>query len=105
MTAVEPGNQLDRGPLEYYYSEPRKMEEAATVENIDVTAEIPPKTWVECAVRCAATAEALESAEWQKPEGFKAPAGSLLQYRLALGATNSLRSPRITKVTVNMITA
>ncbi len=101
MTAVEPGNQLDRGPLEFYYSEPRKMDEAATVENIDVTAEIPPKTWVECAVRCAATAEALEAAEWQKPEGFKAPAGSLLQYRLALGATNSLRSPRITKVTVN----
>ena len=33
-------------------------------------------------------------------EGFEAPAGSFLQYRLALGATNSLRSPRVTKVTV-----
>ncbi len=101
MTAVEPGNQLDRGPLEFYYSEAKQMAAGAIVDRMEVVGEIPPKTWVDCTVRCAATPDALEAAEWQKPDGFKVPAGAFLQYRLALGATNSLRSPRITKVVVH----
>ena len=98
MTAVEPGNQLDRSPSEFYFSEPLKCAEAKRVLSARVTADIPPKTWVKVTVRSAATKEALEQAEWHEPTDYRMAGAGFLQYRLELGATLSLRSPRVTAV-------
>ena len=100
MSAIEPGNQLTRGPEEYYYSEPYRADRDLTVRGADVVAECPPKTWVKLLMRSAATREALESAEWREPAGVKVAKGGYLQYRLELGATLSLSTPRVTKVSV-----
>ena len=42
----------------------------------------------------------LERAEWREPEGVSIAQGGYLQYRLELGATLSLATPRVTKVTI-----
>ena len=102
MSAIEPGNQLTRGPEEYYYSEPYHADCELTVRGAEVAAECPPKTWVKLLVRSAATQEALDQAEWREPEGVKVVKGGFLQYRLELGATSSLSTPRVTKVSVRM---
>ena len=100
MSAIEPGNQLTRGPEEYYYSEPYRADRELAVKSADVAAECPPKTWVKLLARSAATEEALGRAEWREPVGLKVPKGGCLQYRLELGATLSLSTPRVTKVTI-----
>ena len=100
MSAAEPGSILTRGPEEYYYSEPYRAERSLMVKGVDVKADCPPKTWVKILARSAATEEALESVGWREPEGIKVPKGGFLQYRLELGATLSLSTPRVTKVTV-----
>ena len=63
-------------------------------------ADCPAKTWVKLLARTAPTVEKLEKAEWCEPVGLKAGKGSYLQYRLELGATLSLSTPRVTKVTI-----
>ena len=98
MSAIEPGNQLTRGPEEYYYSEPYRADRDLTVKGAEVVADCPPKTWVKLLVRSAATRDALESAEWREPAGVMVAKGGFLQYRLELGATLSLSTPRVTKV-------
>ena len=97
-SAIEPGNLLTRGPEEYYYSEPYRADSGLTIKRAEVAADCPPKTWVKLLVRTAATKEALEKAEWREPVGLKAE--GYLQYRLELGATLSLSTPRVTKVTI-----
>lgn len=98
MSCVEPGNMLTRGPEEYYYSKPKLCKKAARLIAAHVEAEIPPKTWVRLTVRCATNEAELNDAPWKDAANFKIPAGCLLQYRLELGATLSLRSPRVTEV-------
>ena len=100
MSAIEPGNQLTRGPEEYYYSEPYRAERDMTVKGAKIIAECPPKTWVKLLVRSAPTAEGLEKAEWREPAGVKVAKGGFLQYRLELGATLSLSTPRVSKVEI-----
>lgn len=100
MTAIEPGNQLDRGPEEYYTSEPFQVKEDSILEGLDWTGELPPKTWVHTKIRSASTLQGIKSAPWQEPSGQNLKAGTWIQYQLALGAVNSLRTPRITRVTV-----
>ena len=100
MSAIEPGNLLTRGPEEYYYSEPYRTDRDLTVKGAEVVADCPPKTWVKLLVRTAATREALSRAEWREPAGVKVAKGGLLQYRLELGATLSLSTPRVTKVSI-----
>ena len=100
MSAIEPGNLLTRGPEEYYYSEPYCADSDLTVKGAEVTADCPPKTWVKILTRTASTKEALERAEWREPVGVKVPRGGFLQYRLELGATLSLSTPRVTKVSL-----
>ena len=112
MTAVGPGNIVDRGPEEYYLSRPFKLPPGAAVTAIGWEADEPPKTWVRAKLRFAPTAAALEQAAWVGPDngadGFAngqavdaaAFAGQWVQYRLALGAANSGRTPRVTKVAV-----
>ena len=101
MSAIEPGNQLTRGPAEYYYSEPYRADRDLTVKHAEVVAECPPKTWVKLLTRAAATKEALERAEWREPVGQRVEKGGYLQYRLELGATLSLSTPRVTKVSIS----
>ena len=100
MSAIEPGNQLTRGPEEYYYSEPYRADRTLTVRSAEVAADCPPKTWVKILARTAATQAALEKAEWLEPVGLKVAKGGYLQYRLELGATLSLSTPRVTKVSI-----
>lgn len=101
MCTYEPGNQMTRGPEEYYYSEPYSAQEDLKVKGAEVSGEIPPKTWVKVVVRVADTKDALEKAAWHAPEGVSVRSGAYLQYRLELGATLSLRTPRITKVEIS----
>ena len=101
MVSPEPGDVLSRGPEEFWISPPHGVgSAAATVAGIDIEADTPPKTWVRATARAAATEDALAAAEWRDPEGLEIPADGFLQLRLALGAENSLSSPRVTRATV-----
>ena len=112
MTAVGPGNIVDRGHEEYYLSRPFKLPPGAAVTAIGWEADEPPKTWVWAKLRFAPTAAALEQAAWIGPNDgagwftngqavdAAAFAGQWVQYRLALGAVNSGRTPRVTEVAV-----
>ena len=113
MTAVEPGNQLDRGDEEYYVSSPHELPKGARATEISWEAEVPAKTWVRAQLRFASTREELAQAAWIGPDGADSwyddhtqeqPAqspGGWVQYRLALGAINSGCTPRLTEVTVH----
>ena len=110
ISSCEPGNALTRGPEEYYTSEPLVCEEAARPVSAAIQAEVPEKCWVSIRFRSAATEKALAEAPWSawsRFAGSEAPVAELAparvwQYELALGATNSLRTPRITEVAVTM---
>ena len=93
MYIVEPGNVLDRGPEEYYVSEPMTASEDLTVSSVAVEAEVPAKCWVKAALR-------VNGGAWREAEGLTVRKGDRLEYRLALGAKNALSTPRVTKVTV-----
>ena len=112
MVTPGPGNVMDRGPEEYYISSPHRLPDRAVVCRIGWEAELVPKTWVRGQLRFAATREALPDAPWHGPDGgpgwFENGAdvriaecpGPWVQYRLALGATNSGGTPRVTAVKV-----
>ncbi len=109
MTAVQVGNILDAGPEEYFVSAPQEIPKGQSITAIDWEVEDGPGTWVHAQVRWADSVEALEQSEWYGLDGehtwYEAPrqvsvpcAGSWVQYRLALGATNGGSSPRVTEV-------
>ncbi len=112
MTAVGPGNLMDRGPEEYYLSSPFKLPKGACVREISWRAEVPAKTWVKAQLRFADTRENLQKSPWIGPEGegswfenhqkvqAQEGTGAWVQYRLALGAINSISTPRVTEVGV-----
>ncbi len=112
MTAIELGNQRDRGPEEYYESSPQKLPDGAAATKISWIAQTPPKTWVKAQLRRAATKAELKQAAWHGPDGpgtwfvngqavdGGARAGQWVQYRLALGAVNAVATPRVTEVSV-----
>ena len=93
MYVIEPGNILDRGASEYYFSEPFVAERDLTVTSAKIDAEVPPKCWVKILLR-------VNGGDWKDPSGLVAKKGDRLQYRLELGAFNSLQTPRVTRVTV-----
>ena len=93
MYAMEPGNLMTRGPEEYYTSAPYVADRDLTVSGVKVEGEIPEKTWVKALVR-------VDGGAWREPAGCAVRKGQKLQYRLELGAYNSLRTPRVRKVTV-----
>ena len=110
MTAIEPGNQADRGPEEHYESEPFELPPGTRARRIDWEAEVPATCRVRAQVRSAPTREALARAEWtgrgggggwlECGDGIRAGPGGWLQYRLALGARNGCGTPRVTQVRV-----
>jgi len=109
---VDPGNVVDRGPEEYYVSPAMKLPAGAKVTQVSWQAELPAKSWVKAQLRFAGAEAGLASAPWMGPAGpgswFEDKqavdagqfAGQWVQYRLALGATNSGTTPRVTEVTV-----
>ena len=112
MTCMEPGNIMDRGPEEFYISEPLQIFQESDPASISWEAEIPPRTWVNAQLRSSTTREGLANAPWSGPNGPEsryennqaiscgAGSGPWLQYRLALGADKSMRTPRVTQVTL-----
>ena len=110
MVFMQPGNIRDRGPEEYYVSEPFELRVGAKLKRISWNADVPDKTWVHAQLRFAETRESLEQTEWTGPDdpasrfecGDGVPpgiqTGSWLQYRLALGALNSGSTPRVREV-------
>jgi len=112
MMQVQPGNPRDRGPEEYYISEPFQLPEDARVRQISWEAELGPKTWVRAQLRTSSSREGLTSSPWRGPGGKDGwfdsgdlteavtPEGPWIQYRLALGAANSGCTPRVREVRV-----
>lgn len=116
MVTPGPGNQLDRGPEEYYTSAPYFLGGERMAAHIDWDAELAAKTWVHAQVRFADSHDRLDRNPWLGPDGAGTwfTAGSdipsathpgdaqWMQYRLALGATNSGSSPRVREVLVQL---
>ncbi|MFA6929579.1 MAG: FG-GAP-like repeat-containing protein [Lentisphaeria bacterium] len=102
MTSCEPGNALTRGAEEFYESEPCQAESEVLAARARVEANIPAKTWVKIKLRAASSKEQLAKTEWCLPETFTCKKDAWIQYQLILGATNSLRTPRIEKVVIEL---
>ncbi len=105
MPRVGSGNQRDRGPEEFYTSEPHLLLEGVMAVRLHWEADVPEGTWVRGQVRAAATEEALAAEEWHDPGedgAFSLPLASSrwLQYRLALGAPDGCGTPRVSEVRV-----
>jgi hypothetical protein len=112
-TLVNPGNLLDRGPEEFYTSKVVDLKRDIEVSGLTWKAEIPAKTWVKGQVRVGSSREALENAPWVGSEGFDSwleddgrengisLKGRWVQFRLALGAVNSVATPRVREVSVH----
>lgn len=112
MTSAGPGNIVDRGPEEYYTSPPFELPEGVNTIAISWEATIPAKTWVHAQLRSGNTKESLGSALWEGPSETKtrfdkgdmtsiSEANRWIQYKLILGATNSLSTPRVTEVEIH----
>lgn len=112
ITSVGPGNQWDRGPEEYYISSPFRAPKGAVPRRIAWEADCPPHTWVNAQLRVASSRERLEKAPWLGPDGKESRFSNTqevdgdtfgegwIQYRLALGATDGLATPRVSEVRV-----
>ena len=113
ITSVGPGNIVDRGPEEHYVSKPFKLPGGESVSEISWEAEVPPRSWVRAQLRFSDTEAGLGKSPWQGPgEGSawfedhaavsaREQSGKWMQYRLALGAEEGLRTPRVTQVDVS----
>ena len=114
MISVEPRNTSDGGDAEFYTSPAvPAAAKAAAVTQIAWLADVPAKTWVRAQLRSAATEEALAAAPWQGAQGAGSWfengdviaagqfSGPWIQYRLALGAVNAARTPRVREVSVS----
>ncbi|MBI2825505.1 MAG: VCBS repeat-containing protein [Planctomycetia bacterium] len=112
MTCIAPANQRDGGPEEFYESSVCELPAAARLTALDWEADVPCKTWLKAQLRAAESREALAQSAWAGPDGagswFIKPqavphgvAGRFVQYRLALGATNGVASPRVRGVSIH----
>ena len=112
MLHVQPGNIMDSGSQEYYTSASYQLPTDACVKQITWEAELPPKTWVRAQLRFARSEAELAKAAWTGPTGDESwfekeqemtlpdHPSPWVQYKLALGATNSGNTPRVTEVRV-----
>lgn len=108
LSHLDIGNVYDRGPEEYFESRVFTTESLGTLRSIRWQGTVPAKTWVRAQVRTAETPEGLNTAPWVGPSGSDTwveadtqvalPVHRFVQYRLALGATNSVATPRVTSV-------
>ncbi len=105
ISVVDPGNIMDRGHGEYYYSEAYDTQGKKAV-SVNWEATNGKKTWVKIQFRCADSIEELESAQWSESFENGADISALnlcgyVQYKLELGAYASCGTPRVTEVTVD----
>lgn len=108
MVPTDVGDILDRSPEEFYITEAFALPD---LRSVGWTADIPAKTWVNCQIRTAKTAQELENAAFVGPDGtgnsrFDCDqtidpallAGEYVQIKLYIGAVNSGNTPRITEI-------
>jgi hypothetical protein len=112
MISVEPRNTSDGGDAEFYTSPPHALPEGSHVTQIAWLADVPAKTWIRAQLRSALSESDLASAPWQGARGAGSwlengdslaagqMCGPWIQYRLALGAVNAARTPRVREVSV-----
>ena len=112
MGNVDVGNILNRSPDEYYISLPKMIPDGMGISSVYWEGEVPEKTWVKIQFRMAEDEAGLCSAKWLGPTGtdtwFNSGqrvdkfffSGPWIQYRLKLGAFNSINTPRISKIVV-----
>jgi hypothetical protein len=111
ITCMSPGNQRDGGPEEFFESSAFELPPNAQPTTIAWEADVPRKTWLKAQIRTAESREKLARASWVGPKGagswFAKPQkissrliGSWVQYRLALGATNGVATPRVREVSI-----
>ena len=113
MISVEPRNASDGGDAEFYTSCAHRLPEGSRVTQVAWLADVPAKTWVRAQLRAAATEVGLAGAPWQGARGAGSWfengdviaagrfSGPWIQYRLALGAVNAARTPRVREVSVS----
>ena len=113
MLCVDPGNIADRSYEEHYESAPHQLPAGAELQRIEWQAEMPAKTWLGAQLRWSDTKEGLASVSWfgshENDSWYKSgdsisshpPSQCWVQFRLCLGATNSLRSPRVWEVSIS----
>ena len=116
MTSLHPGSILDRGPEEIYVSAPFELPEGGMVTVLSWEARVPDGCRIKGQIRTAPSRETLEDTAWKGPDAGsgwfeKTPAavraaagGRWVQYRLALVSTNSLSTPRVSRVVVEFST-
>jgi hypothetical protein len=112
MISVEPRNTSDGGDAEFYTSCPFALPEGSQITQIAWLADVPAKTWVRAQLRSAKSEAVLDAAPWQGAQdagswfenGDSIDVGQVgcpwIQYRLALGAVNAARTPRVREVSV-----
>lgn len=107
MSAVDPGNVMDRGNNEYYYSEIYTIPKGMAVKSASWEAEMPSYCWVQMQLRHGESEDALKASPWidtivengQNLSKLGLKSG-FIQYRLALGAKCGCGTPRVTSVTI-----
>ena len=95
LTMRDPGNALDRGPIEWYVSPPLALG-GRRVLGWEVDADVPDGTALTIEVRVGHNRAMLEQAAWSSsppPDGQR-----LLQYRAGFASRTGARSPRLRSV-------
>ena len=111
LATVHPGNIMDRGPEEFYDSEPFSVPAGTEKMTVSYEGELLGKGYVKLYVKAAADKAGLSSAEWAETEAgritdIKAALngnGGFAQYRLALCAPCSAGNVRISYVKAEFI--
>lgn len=111
MVGVDVGNVMDRGNEEFYTSPVEELPLCANLCRIGWKAEIPWKTWVTAKIRTSNSKDNLQNMKYLGPDGTEdtcyqngdeinvtVAKGRFVQYRIALGAINSMNTPRIHSV-------
>lgn len=101
ICSVEVGNLHDRGPNEYYTSEPLRWHGGSGSARLHCDADTPPGAELRMQVRMAATRGGLDRAAWRDAsweiDGAAADA-AWFQYRLTLRSLDGGASPRVRRV-------
>ncbi len=64
MTAIEPGNLMDRGQEEFYYSTPYQLTEKSAIKRVSWKGVVPAGTWVRMQLRFIDTEDKLDHSPW-----------------------------------------
>lgn len=107
ITHMDVGNIMDRSPEEIFTSRPIEFE-AARVSGLRWEGTEPPKSWVRAEMRTASAPDLLDAAVWLPCSTVEEERVLMLarttevarvaQYRLHLGSTSGVSTPRVTAV-------